>query len=87
MLEEGRDGRRLKMSIYHVTVTGRDRRHLAALGPKMRIVVNDFREDKRGAVVDAYVRGDKIEYLKRQGYGVTRLEKVDGHDRSRQSVS
>ncbi len=72
------------MSIYHVTVTGRDRRHLAALGPKMRIVVNDFREDKRGAVVDAYVRGDKIDYLKRQGYGVTRLEKVDGHDRSRQ---
>ncbi len=72
------------MAIYHVEITGRDRRHLAALGPKLRIVVTGFREDKRGAVVDGYVRGDKIEWLKRKGYGVTRLEKVDAHDRSRQ---
>ena len=72
------------MSIYHITVTGRDRRHLAALGPKLRIVVNGYREDKNGAVVDAYIRGDKIEWLKRKGYGVTRLERVDGHARTRQ---
>ena len=72
------------MAIYHVSITGRDRRHLAALGPKLRIVVTGFREDKRGAVVDGYVPGDKIEWLKRKGYGVTRLEKIDAHDRSRQ---
>ena len=30
------------------------------------------------------MRGDKIEWLKRKGYGVTRLEQVDAHDRSRQ---
>lgn len=35
-------------------------------------------------MVDGYVRGDKIEWLKRKGYGVTRLEQVDAPDRSRQ---
>jgi carboxypeptidase T len=35
-------------------------------------------------VVDGYIHGDKIEWLKRKGYGVTRLEKIDAHDRSRQ---
>jgi carboxypeptidase T len=72
------------VTTYHVTITGRDRRHLAALGPKLRIVVNDYREDKRGAVLDAYVHGDKVEWLKRKGYGVTVLERVDRHDKSRQ---
>ena len=71
------------MAIYHVTITGRDRRHLAALA-KLRLVVNDFREDKRGAVIDAYVRSEKIAYIKRKGYEVKQLERVDGHDRSRQ---
>src|SRR6185436_2122472 len=66
------------------TITGRDRRHLAALGPKLRIVVTGYREDKRGAVVDAYVNGDKIDVLKKKGYEVTRLERVDRRDRVRQ---
>jgi len=35
-------------------------------------------------VVDGYIRGDKIEWLKRKGYGVTRLENIDAPDRSRQ---
>ncbi|HEY7195095.1 MAG TPA: hypothetical protein VH439_15230, partial [Gemmatimonadales bacterium] len=69
--------------IYHVTITGRDRRHLAALA-KLRLVVNDFREDKHGAVIDAYVRSEKIAYIKRKGYDVKQLERVDAHDRSRQ---
>ena len=72
------------MAIYHVTITGRDRRHLAALA-KLRLVVNDFREDKRGAVIDAYVRSEKIAYIKRKGYAVKQLERVDEHDRSRQT--
>ena len=72
------------MAIYHVTITGRDRRHLAALGPRLRIVVNGFQEDKRGAVVDAYVRGEQIAYIRRKGYEVKELERVDAHDRSRQ---
>lgn len=72
------------MAIFHVLITGRDRRHLAALGPKLRIVVTGYREDKRGAVVDAYVNGDRIELLKKKGYGVIRLERVDRRDRTRQ---
>ena len=35
-------------------------------------------------MVDGYIHGDKIAWLKRKGYGVTRLEQVDAHDRSRQ---
>ena len=73
------------MSILHVAITGRDKRHLAALGPKLRVVVVGYREDKRGAVVDAYIASDKVPWLKRQGYGVTRLEAVDAHDRTRQA--
>jgi len=34
--------------------------------------------------VDAYVNGDKIDVLKKKGYEVTRLERVDRHDRTRQ---
>lgn len=73
------------MALYHVAVTGRDRRHLTALGPKLRIVVVGYREDKHGVVVDAYVPAGKVEWLKRQGYGVTLLEQVDAHDRQRQA--
>ena len=72
------------MAIFHVLITGRDRRHLAAVGPKLRVVVAGYREDKHGAVVDAYVNGDKIEFLKKKGYGVTRLERVDRRDKTRQ---
>ena len=72
------------MSILHVAITGRDKRHLTALGPKLRVVVVGYREDKRGAVVDAYVHSDKVKWLERQGYGVKRLEVMDAHDRMRQ---
>ena len=73
------------MSLYHVALTGRDRRHLSALGPKLRVVVVGYREDKRGIVVDAYIPSGKIDWLKRQGYGVTRLEEIDRPDRQRQA--
>ena len=73
------------MPLYHVSITGRDRRHLSALGPKLRVVVVGYREDRRGIVVDAYVPVEKIPWLSRQGYTVTRLEEVDGHARQRQS--
>ena len=73
------------MPLYHVSITGRDRRHLSALGPKLRVVVVGYREDRRGIVVDAYVPVEKIPWLSRQGYTVTRLEEVDGHDRPRQT--
>jgi len=73
------------MALYHVAVTGRDRRHLTALGPKLRIVVVGYREDRHGIVVDAYVPAEKVGWLRRQGYGVTLLEKVDAHDRERQA--
>lgn len=72
------------MSILHVAITGRDKRHLTALGPKLRVMVVGYREDKRGAVVDAYVNSDKVAWLERQGYGIKRLEAVDAHDRARQ---
>jgi murein tripeptide amidase MpaA len=72
------------MSILHVAITGRDKRHLTALGPKLRVMVVGYREDKRGAVVDAYVNSEKVAWLERQGYGVKRLEVIDAHDRARQ---
>ena len=73
------------MAIYHVALTGRDKRHLTALGPKLRVVVVGYQEKKHGIVVDAYVPGEKIPWLERHGYGVVRLERVDRHDRHRQA--
>jgi carboxypeptidase T len=73
------------MALFHVAITGRDRRHLTALGPKLRVVVVGYREDKHGAVVDAYVPAERIAWIKRHGYGVTRLEAVDVRDRTRQA--
>ena len=73
------------MSTLHVAITGRDRRHLTALGPKLRVVVVGYREDERGVVVDAYIPSAKVGWLKRHGYGVTPLEQVDAHDRTRQA--
>jgi carboxypeptidase T len=78
------------MALVHVTITGRDRRHLQALGkklrgPKLRVVVVGFREDEKGAIVDAYIPSGKVDWIRRQGYGVTILEeRVDQHDRARQ---
>ncbi|HTR76459.1 MAG TPA: M14 family zinc carboxypeptidase, partial [Gemmatimonadaceae bacterium] len=72
------------MSVVHVNITGRDRRHLTALATKLRIVVVGYREDRHGMVVDAYIRDTKIAWLKRKGYGVAVLERVDAPDRVRQ---
>ena len=73
------------MPILHVAITGRDRRHLTALGPKLRIVVVGFKESPRGIIVDAYVGSEKVDWLRKQGYGVTQLENVEPHDRERQA--
>ena len=73
------------MSILHVAITGRNRRHLTVLGPKLRIVVVGYKEAKQGIVVDAYVQSEKVEWLRKQGYGVTQLENVEPHDRKRQA--
>jgi hypothetical protein len=73
------------MSLLHVAITGRDKRHLSALGPKLRIVVVSYQETRHGITVDAYVRSEKIDWLKKQGYGVTTLENVEPHDRERQA--
>src|SRR4249920_319181 len=71
------------MALYHVAITGRDRRHLTALGAKLRVVVVGYRETKRGIVVDAYVPAEKIGSLERKGYAVTRLEEIEAHDSQR----
>ena len=71
------------MPILHVAITGRDKRHLTALGAKLRVVVVGYREEKHRIVVDAYIHSDKVKWLERQGYGVTRLEAVDAPDRAR----
>jgi hypothetical protein len=52
-------------------------------GPKLRIVVVGYKETKSGITVDAYVRSEKVEWLRKQGYGVTPLENVEPHDRER----
>ena len=73
------------MALYHVAITGRDRRHLSALGAKLRVVVVGYRETPRGIVVDAYLPEEKIGWVERQGYSVKRLEKNDGLARKRQA--
>ncbi len=47
-------------------------------------MVIGHRQEKRGIVVDAYVRSEKVGWLERKGYGVTRLEEIDAHDKQRQ---
>ena len=73
------------MALLHVAVTGRDRQHLTELGTRLRVVVVGFREDRQGAVVDAYLPAGKVGWLRAHGYGVTRLEAVDAPARSRQA--
>lgn len=73
------------MALCHVTIIGRDRPHLAKLGKKLRVIVVGFVEDKRGAVVDAYMQENKIDWLRRQGCVVTLLERIEEHDRERQN--
>ncbi len=73
------------MSLYHVTITGRDRRHLTELGPRHRILIVGYREDaRRGILVDAYLAPGKMQLLRKYGYTVTRLEEVGSRARQRQ---
>lgn len=72
------------MSACHVAVTGRDRRHLSALRNKFRVVVVGFREDRHGITVDAYIPEERVAWLRKKGYGVQVLERVDAHARARQ---
>jgi murein tripeptide amidase MpaA len=72
------------MATLHVAITGRDRRHLSELASRLRVVVVGYREDRRGIVVDAYIPSNKVEWLRRHGYGVTPLEAVDAKARTRQ---
>ncbi|HKE45220.1 MAG TPA: M14 family metallopeptidase [Steroidobacteraceae bacterium] len=73
------------MALYHVSITGRDRRHLTALGAKFRVVVVGYRETKQGIVVDAYLPEEKIGWVERKGYAVKRHEKIDPLARQRQA--
>jgi len=72
------------LALCHVTIIGRDRPHLVSLGRKLRVVVVGFREDKRGAVVDAYIQENKIDWLRRKGCDVKLLERIDENARQRQ---
>src|SRR5262245_60222293 len=73
------------MALCHVSLAGRDRRHLTALGTKLRVVVVGYREEKGEVVVDAYIESNRIPWLERQGYRVLRFEEVEHHDRQRQA--
>ena len=74
------------MNLFHVIITGLNRRHLTELGPKHRVVVVGFREKKTGEIeVDAYLNAREEQWLKSHGYGVTRLEEVTAPARQRQA--
>jgi len=74
------------MSLYHVAITGINRRHLTALGPKHRVVVVGYTENKKTGdlVIDGYLDARQETWLKKQGYGVSRLEEIDRADHRRQ---
>jgi murein tripeptide amidase MpaA len=72
------------MALYQVSIMGRDRRHLTALRTKLRVVVVSYRETKQGIVVDAFVPGEKIKWLEKRGYTVTKPKAVDAQARRRQ---
>jgi carboxypeptidase T len=73
------------MAILHVAVTGRDRRHLSELRNKFRVVVVGARETRRGIVVDAYIPDERVDWLRKKGYGVELLEEIEGPGRARQA--
>ena len=74
------------MSVLHVSIDGLDRRSLTALGTKHRIVVVGHRENARThkVTIDAYISPRQEDWLRRHGYGVTRLEVIDARARERQ---
>ena len=76
------------MSLFHVFITGLNRRHLTELGPKHRVIVVGYREKKTGEIdIDAYLDARQEQWLKKHGYGVTRLEEVEVPARRRQAES
>jgi murein tripeptide amidase MpaA len=72
------------MGILHVAVTGRDRRHLSELRNKFRVVVVGARESRLSIVVDAYIPAERVDWLRKKGYGVELLEEVEAPGRARQ---
>jgi hypothetical protein len=73
------------MTILHVAVTGRDRRHLSELRNTFRVVVVGARETRRGIVVDAYIPSERVDWLRKKGYGVELLEEIEAPGRARQA--
>jgi|RhiMethySRZTD1v2_1073278.scaffolds.fasta_scaffold04669_10 carboxypeptidase T len=74
------------MSLFHVSITGLNRRHLTELGAKHRIIVVGHREKKSGEIeIDAYLNAQEEQWLKKHGYAVTRLEEVTAPARQRQA--
>ena len=73
------------MSLSHVAVTGRDRRHLSLLGTSSGSWSPAIGRRSSGIVVDAYVPASKVAWLRKQGYGVKVLEEVEAPDRARQA--
>ncbi len=73
------------MAVAHVAVTGRDRRHLSELRNKFRAVVVGVQETRHGIVVDAYIPTERIDWLRKKGYGVKLLEEIDAPARTRQA--
>ena len=73
------------MAILHVAVTGRDRRHLSELRNKFRVVVVGAQETRRGIVVDAYIPAERVDWLRKKGYGVELLEEIEAPGRARQA--
>src|SRR5262245_53883021 len=65
------------MAMLHVAVTGRDRRHLSELRDKFRVVVVGARETCNSIVVDAYIPAERVDWLRKKGYGVQPLEEVE----------
>ena len=73
------------MALCHVFIAGRDRQHVRELGSKLRVTVVGYSEEKGKFTVDAYVNESKIPWLRKKGYEVTLFERIDEHDKERQS--
>jgi hypothetical protein len=69
------------MALLHVAVSGRDRRHLSELRNKFRVVVVGAQETRRGIVVDPYIPAERVDWLRKKGYGVEPLEEIEAHAR------
>ena len=73
------------MALLHVSITGRDPRHLTDLMAKHRVVVVGHRRKRNGeVVVDAYVPPTKVGWLEQRGYAVAVLEDEETTSKQRQ---